>query len=125
MKALLDFLAVGAGSFLGGGARYLAGRCLPGTSGGGFPWATFAVNIAGCFLLGLVTGLSARAGGLDPRLRLFLAIGFCGGFTTFSTFADENLALLRTGRPAAFALYALASLALGLAAAFLGHRLAE
>lgn len=124
MKALLDFLAVGAGSFLGGGARYLAGRWLPGAAGGGFPWATFAVNAAGCFLFGAVAGFYARAGGCDPRLRLFLATGFCGGFTTFSAFAAENLALLRAGRPGAFAVYALVSLAAGLAAAFFGHRLA-
>ena len=51
MKTLLDFLAVGAGSFLGGGSRFLVGKWLPGAAGGGFPWATFAVNVAGCLRL--------------------------------------------------------------------------
>ena len=125
MKTLLDFLAVGAGSFLGGALRFLVGKWLPGTAGGGFPWATFAVNVAGCFLLGLVAGCAGRNAGFDPRLRLLLATGFCGGFTTFATFMDENLSLLRDGRPGVFALYVAASLALGFAAVLLGHQLAK
>ena len=121
MKALIDILLVGCGSFAGGAARFLVSKALPTGGGAGFPWATFAVNVAGCFLLGLVAGCAGRAGGLDPRLRLLLATGFCGGFTTFSTFLDENAALLRSGHGATLALYVAASLALGLAAVLAGH----
>lgn len=124
MKTLAGFLLVGTGSFLGGGARYLVARWLPGPAVGAFPWATFAVNVAGCSLLGLLAGLGTAGRAVDPRVRLLLATGFCGGFTTFSTFMDENLSLLRGGRPGAFALYAAASLVLGFAAIVLGHHLA-
>ena len=125
MKTLLDLLLVGCGSFLGGAARFLVSKVLPTGGGAGFPWATFAVNVAGCFLLGLVAGAAGRAGGLDPRLRLLLATGFCGGFTTFSTFMDENAALLRSGHAPVLALYLAASLALGFAAVLAGHWLAS
>ena len=124
MKTLVGCLLAGAGSFLGGGTRYLVSRWLPRPGAGAFPWATFAVNVAGCFLLGLVSGMGTAGRAADPRLRLLLATGFCGGFTTFSTFMDENLSLLRGGRPGAFALYAAASLVLGFAAIVLGHHLA-
>ena len=125
MKALLDILFVGCGSFLGGAARFLVAKAMPTGGGAGFPWATFAVNVAGCFLLGLVAGFAGRAGGIDPRLRLILATGFCGGFTTFSTFMDENVAFLRSGHGALFALYVAASLALGFLAVLAGHHLAK
>ena len=123
MKTFLDCLLVGCGSFCGGVSRFLVAKVLPTGGGAGFPWATFAVNVAGCLLLGLVAGLSSRAGGVDPRLRLLLATGFCGGFTTFSTFMDENAAFLRSGHTAMIALYVAASLAVGFAAALLGHHL--
>lgn len=125
MNPLLSVLLVGCGSFFGGAARYLVAKALPTGGGAGFPWGTFAVNVAGCFLLGLVAGAAGRSGGLDPRLRLLLATGFCGGFTTFSTFMDENAALLRTGHFPLLALYLAASLALGFAAVLAGHHLAK
>ena len=125
VNALRDILLVGCGSFFGGAARFLVAKALPSGGGAGFPWATIAVNVAGCFLLGLVAGFAGRAGGIDPRLRLLLATGFCGGFTTFSTFMDENAAFLRSGHGAMIALYVAASLALGFAAVLLGHHLAK
>ena len=81
-----------------------------------FPWATLTVNVAGSFLIGLFYALSARLH-LSEETRLFLTTGLCGGFTTFSTFSHENLALLRQGAYGAFALYATLSVATGLAAA--------
>ena len=125
VKTFLSVFLVGCGSFMGGAARFLVSKVLPTGGGSGFPWATFAVNVAGCFLLGLVAGFSGRAGGFDPRLRFFLATGFCGGFTTFSSFMDENAALLRSGHGTIFALYLAASLALGFAAVLFGHHLAK
>lgn len=125
MKTIIDIVLVGCGGFFGRAARFLVSKVLSTGGGAGFPWATFAVNVAGCFLLGLVAGAAGRAGGLDPRLRLLLATGFCGGFTTFSTFMDENAALLRSGHAPVLALYLAASLALGFAAVLAGHWLAS
>ncbi len=84
-----------------------------------FPWATFVVNIAGSFLIGLFYALSTRLN-MPSDIRLLLTTGLCGGFTTFSTFSNESLSLLRQGLYATFAIYAGLSLALGILAAFLG-----
>jgi CrcB protein len=85
-----------------------------------FPYGTFAVNITGCFLIGMIFGFSERSSALTTGWKLFLAVGFCGGFTTFSTFANENLALLRDGEFYYFFLYTGLSVVLGLAATFIG-----
>ena len=87
------------------------------------PWGTLGVNLAGSLVIGLCSGLFRR-GRIDPDLLLLLTAGFCGGFTTFSTFSSEMLALLRAGQTGLFLLYAAASLLLGLAAVWAGHRLA-
>lgn len=89
-----------------------------------FPWATFSVNIAGSFLIGLFYALSARFG-LSVETRLFLTAGLCGGFTTFSTFSNDNLALLRQGDGMTFAIYVLLSVLLGIAACFFGSWVGE
>jgi CrcB protein len=78
------------------------------------------VNIAGCLLIGIIYGFSERSSLLTPGWKLFLAAGFCGGFTTFSTFANENLALLRDGEFFYFFLYTGLSVFLGIAATFIG-----
>ncbi len=121
---LKDLLYVGAGSFVGGVVRYLVSLAMKGV--GGFPWATFIVNVVGCLLIGLLWGLSVRSSNaLLGHLGLFLSVGFCGGFTTFSTFSKESLALLQTGSYVIFALYAVGSILLGLAAVALGYLLAK
>ena len=121
---LRDLLYVGAGSFAGGVARYLVSLAMK--SVGGFPWATFTVNVMGCLLIGLLWGLSVRsANALSGHLSLFLSVGFCGGFTTFSTFSKESLALLQTGSYLTFALYAVGSVLLGIAAVALGYLIAK
>ena len=84
-----------------------------------FPWATFTVNVAGCFLIGLFYALSARLH-LPAEVRLLLTTGLCGGFTTFSTFCNENLALLRQGHTLTFAAYTGLSLVLGIAGVWAG-----
>lgn len=111
---------VGIGGMAGSIARYLAAFLLTRLLPGAFPYGTFAVNVAGCFLIGAVVGLSEHYDWLTAEWRLFLATGFCGGFTTFSSFSYENIALLQDGDYATFAAYAGLSFVVGLAATFLG-----
>lgn len=118
-------LAIGSGSFLGGVSRYLLSRAVQNSVDSTFPFGTLWVNIFGCFLIGLLYGLSDRGNLSNNELRLFLTVGFCGGFTTFSTFSNENLALLRDGSFLHFTVYAGLSVFLGLAATFGGHALTK
>jgi fluoride exporter len=113
-------LLIGSGGFLGSISRYLASRLLQINFPSAFPYGTFFVNISGCFLIGLIYGFSERSSVLTPGWKMFLAVGFCGGFTTFSTFANENLALLRDGDFFHFFIYTGLSVFLGIAATFLG-----
>lgn len=118
-------MAVGAGSCVGGVARYVVSRLVQSQATGLFPWGTLAVNVAGCLIIGLVYGLMERGCRLDDWMRLFLTVGFCGGFTTFSTFMHENRVLFESPHPWLLAVYASASLALGLGALYLGHKVAS
>ncbi|CDB09577.1 MULTISPECIES: fluoride efflux transporter CrcB [unclassified Bacteroides] len=119
-KALICiFLGGGTGSVL----RYcvqlaLHERIVPYN----FPWATFTVNIVGSFLIGMFYALSARFN-LATDIRLLLTTGLCGGFTTFSTFSNDSLILLKQGLHGLFLLYVVLSVALGVAAAMLGGAL--
>jgi len=113
-------LLVGTGGFLGSISRFLTSRFMQSYFPSAFPFGTFVVNISGCFLIGLIFGFSERSSLLTPGWKMFLAVGFCGGFTTFSTFANENLALLRDGEVLNFLLYTGLSVFLGIAATFLG-----
>lgn len=81
-----------------------------------FPWATFAVNVSGCALIGILTALALRFPQFGGPAKLFLVTGFCGGFTTFSTFSLETFELLRRGECLTAALYAGASFLAGLLA---------
>jgi CrcB protein len=98
-------ILVGTGGFLGSVSRFLASRYVQNNISSVFPFGTFFVNISGCFLIGLVYGFSERSSLFTANWKMFLAAGFCGGFTTFSTFANENLALLRDGAFFHFFLY--------------------
>lgn len=79
----------------------------------GFPWATLTVNVTGSFLIGLFYALSAKMG-LPDEVRLFLTAGLCGGFTTFSTFSNDSLELLRQGEGSLFVVYAIVSFSMGI-----------
>ena len=118
------WLWVGAGGMLGSMARYGVALALGAPAPGRFPWATFAVNGGGCLLIGMLAGAFARAP-VSDGLRLFLLTGALGGFTTFSAFGLESVALLRRGDVVMAAAYVLGSVALGLVAVWIGLRLAS
>lgn len=114
---MIDCLIVAAGGAIGAVLRYLAG-ILPLGSEGGFPVKTFLVNITGCFVIGLAAALAAKQLADSPRTVLFLKVGICGGFTTFSSFALETGGLMEKGSYLTAAAYVTLSAALGIAAVF-------
>ena len=113
------FIYIGLGGMLGSIGRFALGKVVSGWMNPGFPWATFSVNIIGCFIMGLVIQGTNR----DSDWRFFLATGLCGGFTTFSAFAAENIELLQSGQTTGFILYTALSIVLGLAAFLAGSAL--
>lgn len=119
-EIIKNIVVVGAGSFLGGAARYLVSLAMKGISKG-FPWATLAVNVIGCFLIGLLWGLFSRGANDGSNWALFLTVGFCGGFTTFSTFSKEALVMLQGGNVWGFAAYVALSVVVGVALVALGY----
>lgn len=116
MNFIAIFLGGGVGSIMRYGVQMLLHERIVAYS---FPWATFAVNISGSFLIGLFYALSAKFN-LPDELRLFLTAGLCGGFTTFSTFSNDSLAMIHRGDWLLCLAYVLLSVTLGLAACFLG-----
>lgn len=118
-------LAIGSGSFVGGIARYLLSRYIQASVISSFPFGTFWVNIIGCFLIGIFYGFAERGNISNTPLLLFLTVGFCGGFTTFSTFSNENMAMLRDGSYFYFSLYVSLSVFVGLMATFGGKALTQ
>jgi len=108
---LLDCIFVGLGGFVGSVLRYLV-SLTPLRHESGFPIITLSINVLGAFLLGLIMAAAGRSSGLDPRTLLFLKVGVCGGFTTFSTFALEAHGLLCGGKPLVAMLYMLLSVVL-------------
>lgn len=120
MKTLiLIFLGGGTGSVF----RYILSNLCSGLCcTNGFPLGTFLCNVCGCFLIGMFNSLTAAVGwGSDTRLML--TVGLCGGFTTFSTFSNEGLALIHSGNYFMYAIYLIASLVIGIAAVFLGSQI--
>ncbi len=114
-----NILIVGIGGFLGSVSRYLTGLAFIDITHP-FPVATFLINVVGSFAIGIVYGVADRSGYLNQWWILFLATGFCGGFTTFSTFAHENLRLLQAGEYVLFGLYTGGSIILGILAVLTG-----
>ncbi len=123
MSNLTDILIVGTGGFAGAVARYLAGGwILHQTAAAKFPWSTLAVNVLGCLVMGVLSGLATRLEWFTPQLRLLLLTGVLGGFTTFSAFGLETVCLLRRGEVFPAAAYMLASVVLCVAAVWGGMR---
>ncbi|HEU4564719.1 MAG TPA: fluoride efflux transporter CrcB [Gemmatimonadaceae bacterium] len=116
---------VAAGSAAGGVARWLLGTFVQQRVGGVFPAGTMLVNITGSLLLGFLLRYALQTPAVSPEVRALLATGFCGGYTTFSTFSYETAALLEDGDYRRAALYALASVVLSLVGTYLGFALAR
>ena len=116
MQALL----VAVGGAVGSLARYYVGLWSLKLAGPGFPWGTLSVNIVGSFLIGLLAELIARKWGGSVELRLLLITGFLGGFTTFSAFSLDAMALYEGGKAMAALIYMAASIAISMAAVVAG-----
>lgn len=120
----MNLLYVAIGSAVGGMCRYGLSQVLSRTVGGVFPFGTFAVNLIGCLIIGLLFGCIDRGIGMSAEIRLLLITGFCGGFTTFSTFAHENYLLFGNEKGILIVcLYAALSFFGGLVMVYAGHRL--
>jgi CrcB protein len=119
----VNWLYVLLGAMAGAPLRYLTDRAVQSRHDSVFPWGTFTVNVAGCLVLGLLTG-AAAAGAAGSSLRLLLGTGLCGALTTYSTFSYETLRLAETGARGYAAVNVVASVAAGLGAAFAGVALA-
>lgn len=116
----MEYLWVGLGGFLGANARYALGIWIVGRFGSAFPWHTLAINVSGSFAIGVILALLTEKLMADPAWRLLLVVGFLGGYTTFSSYTFEALALVEAGEWPAAVWYVLGSNGLGLAATFLG-----
>jgi CrcB protein len=114
---IVNLLVVGAGGAVGSMLRYAVQR---GFNSSLFPYGTIAVNIAGCFLAGLIAGALLKT---TPQIQLFLITGFCGGFTTFSAFSLECIQLMEKGQLLSLAFYIVLSVGAALLAAFFGFKI--
>lgn len=119
----LVIVALGGG--MGSALRFLASKFVQDNMEGIFPYPTMAVNILGCLLIGIFYGLSSRGSLGGDSAKLLLTTGLCGGFTTFSTFCNENLSLMRGGHALTTLLYTSGSVVLGFIAVAVGYWIAE
>lgn len=116
MINLKNILLVVLGSAAGGGLRYIISTVVQHNTTGKFPLGTFTVNMLGCFLMGLIVGLTDKNSSNQLSLVLLLATGFCGGFTTFSAFAYENITLFKNQLNLLALAYMLLSVVIGILA---------
>jgi fluoride exporter len=115
--------------FVGGGfgsvTRFALGKWVNSLHQQSFPWGTLAVNTIACLIVGFIIGLADYKQIISPASRIFWTVGFCGGFSTFSTFSAETASLLQNGLPLSAALYIAASLLVCVAATYAGLFLSE
>lgn len=116
---MFNCIIVGLGGFIGAVLRYLIGKLSVGMENG-FPVKTLLINVVGAFVIGIVAALAAK-NSLNPRLVLFLKVGICGGFTTFSSFALETDQLLAKGQVVTAVMYVTLSVVLGVMAVYLAQ----
>ncbi len=121
----MQYLWVGLGGFLGANARYALSVWIVGRLGAGFPFQTLLINVSGSFVVGVLLVLLTERLAVDPAWRLLLVVGFLGGYTTFSSYTFEALALAEAGQWLAAAWYVLGSNGLGLVATYIGMALAR
>ena len=114
---MMSILAVGAGGFLGSVFRYMI-SLIPVSEATVFPIKTFIINIIGCILIGAIAVSVSKNVEMSPQMLLFLKVGLCGGFTTFSTFALETADLMKAGHMGAAFLYVVLSVLIGVAVIF-------
>lgn len=114
------FLIVFLGGGIGSALRYLASVLTNKYVQSSFPWATFLVNVVGCLIVGILAGLIIKQQLTNPDLKLLFITGFCGGFTTFSAFALENIKLFQSGNTFLALLYIALSVILGVLAVWTG-----
>ncbi len=114
-------LLAGVGGFVGTCLRYLTGRLCHLWALGGFPLGTFVVNVVGCFVIGALLGLAERNNFITPTMNVLLVTGFCGGFTTFSSFADDIFLLMQQRNWTIFAIYTSLSIILGVFFVWIGR----
>lgn len=124
MALMFSMFLVMVGGALGAGGRYLAGRWVSAIAGGGYPWGTLSVNLVGGLLMGVLVGATAKMATNDP-VRLFLAVGVLGGFTTFSAFSLDVVTMIERGSWAAAIGYALASVTGSVVALVMGMMMAR
>lgn len=115
------FLIVGLGGFLGTTSRYLVQKYVSFVFHSAFPFATLCINLTGCLLIGILFGLSSKYDIMSAEVRLFLTTGFCGGFTTFSSFSNESFQLLKDGNFTYFFTYIILSVVVGIILTFIGY----
>ena len=114
-------MIAGTGGFIGTILRFLVSRYFQENTFSLFPWGTLSVNISGSLLIGIFYGLSERGNFLSPDVRIFLTVGICGGYTTFSTLANDSFMLLQEKEWLKLSLYTTLSFFLGLVAVYLGR----
>lgn len=117
---MTSYVLVGVGGLIGANARYVVSNSIARRTGVSFPYGTLLVNASGCLFLGFLLTLLAGRFDNDPNAALFAGTGFCGAYTTFSTFTYETLALMRRGMPATFLINLLVSVATGVGGAAFG-----
>ena len=122
---MLDFLVISLGAIVGANARYWMSRSALRLLGPVFPYGTLAINVLGSFVLGFFLAWITQRGIVDPRWRLLVAVGFCGGFTTFSSYAVESMALMEQGQWLLVATNIVSNNLLSLAAVVAGMALAR
>jgi len=118
-----SLLIAGTGGFIGTVLRFLVSRYFQENTFSLFPWGTFTVNIIGSLMIGIFYGMSERGNLLNPEIRIFLTVGICGGFTTFSSLTNDAFMLLQEKEWLKVSLYASLSFFLGLVAVYLGRTL--
>ena len=118
---LKSMIIVGIGSFIGGSLRYVTSTMMKNVCGQDFPWGTLTVNLLGCLVFGLIFALFSKYATTSSPWYLLFTTGICGGFTTFSTFANESMQMLQSGNIGGFIGYVSTSVIGGIVLIGLGY----